>query len=158
MGYTHYWKYKNLSPNVNEKFFNVIMDIKVAMKNLPTYNETAGGQYPSNKIIICGGLGEGEPVFDMNEIWFNGDSTSGMEHETFTFNPRIPCQFDFCKTYRKPYDFMVCITLLSLSKHLTGFTFSSDGDYDDWEPAIKFYQRNIGKLPEHTLSYFHQEA
>ena len=47
--------------------------------------------------------------------------------------------FDFCKTARKPYDFVVCTMLLSLANHLENFEFSSDGDKDDWKPVVDFY-------------------
>lgn len=41
---------------------------------------------------------------------------------------------------------MVCITLLSLRNNVTGFTFSSDGNKNDWEPAIKYYEEHIGPI------------
>jgi hypothetical protein len=43
---------------------------------------------------------------------------------------------------------MVCITLLSLRNNVTGFSFSSDGDQEDWEPAVKYYEELIGAIKQ----------
>lgn len=80
MGYTHYWyRVKDLSEGWNE----FVRDVKRVYKNLPKYSESAGGFYENEPIKICGGLGKGKPVFDKDEIWFNGDSKRDLDHETF---------------------------------------------------------------------------
>ncbi len=117
------------------------------MKNLPKFSETAGSYYKDEPIVLCGGHGTGKPVINTKVIYFNGDESKDLDHETFYFPfTGEDFNFNFCKTARKPYDFMVCITLLSLKNNVTGFSFSSDGDKEDWEPAVKYYEEHIGKL------------
>lgn len=80
MGYTHYWRrVKDLSEGWRE----FIEDVRKVYRNLPEYSESAGGYYRDRAIRICGGLGEGEPVFNEDEVWFNGDAERGLDHETF---------------------------------------------------------------------------
>jgi hypothetical protein len=35
-----------------------------------------------------------------------------------------------------------------MANHIDGFTFSSDGDLEDWKPAIDFYNTHIGYISE----------
>ena len=45
----------------------------------------------------------------------------------------------------------VCLTLLALANHIEGFEFSSDGDLDDWQPAIDFYKNYNGGVISENL-------
>ena len=141
MGYTHYWDI-NSEVKENEKE-QVINEVKKLHKNLPEYSETAGGCYNDTPIKIVGGLGDGEPVFNDKVIWFNGEDENG--HETFLINFENVTSDWFCKTSRKPYDMLVCLTLISLANNIEGFSFSSDGWIEDWKPAFDFYRKHIGK-------------
>ena len=82
-----------------------------------------------------------QSLAEINEqiIRFNGDESKGLDHETFVFEFKEEDQSDFCKTARKPYDVFVCLCLISLANNLEGFTFSSDGDEEDWEQAVQIY-------------------
>ena len=144
MGYTHYYTYK---PKVgdNFKFKNVLTEIKLLKRNLPENSPTAGGCYGEYPITIRDGVGKGQPEITEEIIRFNGDASQSMDYETFVFKFKEEEQNDFCKTARKPYDMFVCLCLISLANNLEGFTFSSDGDEEDWEPAFKFYEQHIGK-------------
>jgi hypothetical protein len=123
------------------------------MSNLPKSCPTAGRNFPTTPIKICGGDGTGKPHFSIKSgIWFNGDQKKGLDNETFIFNPINDADFEFCKTARKPYDFVVCCVLISLVNRMRGFTMSSDGDIDDWEPAIEFYEKMIGKIDVDKIS------
>lgn len=147
MGYTHYWNYKTPTQDCQEEFKQVRKELRKVMKNLPEFSETAGGCYKDETIVLKGGDGTGKPVIDTKVIYFNGDGSKDLDNETFYFPFRgEELNFAFCKTARKPYDFMVCITLLSLRNNVTGFSFSSDGDKEDWEPAVKYYEEHIGEL------------
>ncbi|KAH8755044.1 hypothetical protein F5883DRAFT_526574 [Diaporthe sp. PMI_573] len=66
-------------------------------------------------------------------IELNGRDEYG--HETFHF-PHNEGD-NWCKTDRKPYDLIVCATLLR-AKHLApnAVKISSDGDWDDWSEAV----------------------
>jgi len=94
-------------------------------------------------IIICGGMGEGKPEFSKKQIDFNGDGDQNLDHETFRIDFK-PTGFSFCKTDRKPYDMLVCLCLISLRNNIPGFSYSSDGDLEDWKPAYEFYEKHIG--------------
>jgi len=98
-------------------------------------------------VVLCGGLGEGNPVIQETELWFNGDGDKGLDHETFSIHWRKPANFDFCKTARKPYDIMVGLSLLILQKYLGQkvLTFSSDGDDEDWAEIYAVYEKAMGE-------------
>ena len=134
MGYTHYWNYKVPQKNFQEKFIDVQLDISIGLRHID-----------KSEIVLRGGDGTGNPEFTNEVICFNGDGERGLDHETFYFDGN-QSDFDFCKTNRKPYDFVVCFCLLSLSNRLDGFDFSSDGDIEEWKPVIDFYEKFIGKL------------
>lgn len=143
MGYTHYWNFKSPTENYTEQKKKALMEIEVLLERLPKNSNTAGAYYESEPLKIKGG--DGDTKFELHEkdIWLNGDAKLGMDHETFYVNLSTPgTEFDFCKTARKPYDFVVCTLLMSLANHLEGFEFSSDGDHDDWKPAIDFYLKH----------------
>lgn len=144
MGYTHYWTYKP-TPQDTLKFKNVLREVQQLKRNLPENSTTAGGHYKEYPITLRNGDGKGYPVIDEKEIRFNGDGNKGLDHETFLFEFKQEEQNDFCKTARKPYDMFVCLCLISLANNLSDFSYSSDGDEDDWQPAIDFYEQHIGK-------------
>lgn len=153
MGYTHYWKLKRV-PN-KEQTRKAFMEIEALIETMPTKSETAGGHYNDCDVVLRGGTGEGKPEININEICFNGDAKKHLDHETFyfDFNNDKEIGFAFCKTARKPYDQAVCLSLLSLANHIEGFEFSSDGDKDDWEPAIEFYLNRNGNYISDNLKY-----
>ena len=142
MGYTHYYKLNRaaLTPAELAKGF------ELAAKEIRSLK-----QYLPKEIKIRGGLGEDQAIISDNAIWFNGDAKNGLDHETFSVyrdaDPLYPNRNEdsFCKTARKPYDVLVCCALISLKRHLRGaFSFTSDGDLEDWASAIAFYDANTG--------------
>lgn len=52
--------------------------------------------------------------------------------------------FAFCKTARKPYDLLVCSTLLLYKHFWPEVQISSDGDFEDWESAIEHVKNVTG--------------
>lgn len=142
MGYTHYWNYGKQSPNFKTEMIDVHLDIKTCLNHIDR-----------TKIVLRDGNGTGTPQFTSDVIIFNGDGNVGLNHETFYFDGE-PKDFDFCKTARKPYDFVVCLCLLSLSNRLEGFDFSSDGSNEEWRPIIDFYEMFVSKLKPHILEKF----
>lgn len=141
MGYTHYYKLNR--QDITEKgladgFKLATNEIKFLLHKLPA------------DIKICDGLGENEPIINEKEIWFNGDASQGLDHETFSLCVDIdPSDYQynsrmFTKTARKPYDLLVCCALISLRKYLpNAFWFTSDGDREDWQDAISYYDANL---------------
>ena len=148
MGYTHYWTF---DPNkvkdteqLRKKFKRASQYVKGFVKFI-SFNK-------SEVYKICGGLGKGKPIFNETEIWFNGDASEHLDHETFSIHWSRPTTHgkygDFCKTARKPYDVVVCFTLLIFAELFPeAFEFSSDGDMDDieWQRAVELYQAFVGK-------------
>jgi len=145
MGYTHYWKTKNHTPEQWETFVDVC---KKLAENLPKRSNTAGGYYSTDVIDIAGGNGEGEPTFNNEMVDFNGRGDDLM-HETFRIcgDPEFNPSNDFCKTARKPYDLLVVACLIAASQIL-GYRFcsdgfNSDGTCDDLQPGIDFYNQVV---------------
>ena len=143
MGYTNYWENLGHKDDATN-FLKVVEEAKKLYDNLPEHSESAGGYHSADPLKLCGWDGTGEPVFTETEISFNGDATLGLDHESFRVTPNTS-KFDFCKTARKPYDLMVCAVLISMKKHLVTFSYSSDGNSDDWKPAKAFYKSVIKK-------------
>ena len=152
MGYTHYWSYDpNKIENTEElrcKFRKAVSEIRKAasiLRKFPFYHkDNAGGFYNDIPCILKGGLGEGTPMINESQIWFNGDSSTKHNHETFSIQwYQNNSSRNFCKTARKPYDLLVCFALLALHDAFDNsqvFNFSSDGNAEDWKPALEFYE------------------
>jgi len=157
MGYTHYWDFKKVP--TQESIWRAVTEIEVLLNNLPEQSTSAGGYYNEHPIKICGGLGKGKPQIDTNLISFNGTEKGDLGHETFYVDFTETSGFNFCKTARKPYDFAVCLALISLANHIEGFGFSSDGDVEDWQPVIKYYEKfnnNPSENLKKSISSFFQ--
>lgn len=153
MGYTHYWKLKTLPENFQEQSLKVVTEVQTLIETMSSNSETAGGHYNEERIILRGGDGTGKPEITKDYICFNGDRKKHLDYETFyfEFEEKKPLAFAFCKTARKPYDQAVCLCLLSLANHIKGFEFSSDGDKEDWQPAIDFYLNRNGNYISENL-------
>lgn len=155
MGYTHYW---DRHAEFNKEAFTRLVDeiTNTILPALPSESTSAGGYYKGEPIVLAGWDGKGEPTFNYDEIRFNGTDEGDMGHETFTLErvrtplrdwqgntwerPKNGYFYDFCKTARKPYDFVVCLVLIAARYHLVdSITLDSDGGEDDWAPALDFY-------------------
>jgi len=162
MGYTHYWKLPQVSKLDAAKYNAFVKDVKELMTNLPANSESAGGYHEDEDLAIRGGLGVKLPEMNSQHVWFNGDNNKNMDHETFVITADAGDEedsmrwyrgFQFCKTARKPYDLLVCAALLSLEHHFGRRVtqVSSDGDYNDWEPAIKFYRETLKRPVKRSI-------
>ena len=147
MGYTHYWYYTSKQTDT-DGMKEVKRELLLLKRILPQTTETAGGYFSDEPLIIKNWEGKGYPEILDNEVAFNGDASRGHDHESFVFKIEEGQnrKFSFCKTARKPYDFFVCLALLSMVKNLEGIEISTDGDEQDWQPAINFYEQHIGKI------------
>ena len=83
-------------------------------------------------IEIAGPSGDGEPVINNKVIAFNGAGKNAYESFYMdadgSFMDGYHFSNPFCKTERKPYDLLVCLTLLAF-KHVfkNEFFYDSDG-------------------------------
>lgn len=122
MGYTHYWA-------VKEPF--ELQDSEVAeLKSYYAENFDIRIRYEWDS--------SEPPIVQPQYIRFNGVGDEG--HETFLVDLAANDQ-SFCKTRRKPYDFLVAVTLLVLRNgHPDSFTFCSDGGLEDegWQQAVSY--------------------
>ena len=198
MGYTNYWVYKNptiemgqlmnekvkiqressnyeernkklLSLPTHESLTKRIIKHTEAFKKIKSDLEHVLTCVQKDKNFkLCGGMGEGEPRISDLEVWFNGDASENLDHETFALElfeidnyKRVDETdkegvFCFCKTNRKPYDFAVMISLMVIKHHLgSDFKISSDGCLEDgWDEAIQYYESYFKrKVPKQLVSY-----
>ena len=111
MGYTLYWKITKIPTQaaVNK----VLSEIPIIKALSGSTQLTADFENPNIP-----------PVFNSHKIHFNG--THGDAHEDFFIDFKSTTNFNFCKTARKPYDFVASLVLISCANNIEGFTFSSD--------------------------------
>lgn len=138
MGYTHYWTY---NPKAIKDTEELRRKFRVAVQTIDQAHKLIKKR---KYCTIRGGLGKGSPMMNESQVWFNGDEKTGMDHETFEIKwyPEGGIVRDFCKTNRKPYDILVCVSLLAFKRAFDDsdvFTFSSDGDESDWEEAKNLF-------------------
>ena len=142
MGYTHYWNFKNkVAPkdieNGRLKWELAISKVKLALE----YVQKKG-------IKIADGGGTNKPHIGKNAICFNGYGKEMCETMYITYKDG---GFSFCKTERKPYDLLVCLTLLAFKETFgDDFEYTSDGitkeEYEDRENNE--YWKSINFVPE----------
>ena len=131
MGYTHYWNDVEFSDDSWSAFKK---DVRKAFKNLPE-SVKIQREYDDPR----------KPLVGPNTIRFNGAGDEGCE--TFVLSKIGLCHgFDFCKTYRTPYDLAVCSVLILASIHAGSGEISSDGIGEneadtEWRDAIAFINK-----------------
>jgi hypothetical protein len=141
MGYTHYWYQKgNVAPEVWGKITEAVEKIIAATPKVEIKREY-------NSIS--------PPLINKQEITFNGIGDLG--HETFWLTreqqptpqwqttPNPLGTFSFCKTANKPYDLLVCATLLIAKCYADDvFTLASDGEWErEWDQAKKLVDEEL---------------
>jgi hypothetical protein len=144
MGYTHYWYYNpsKAKTRTGEAFSKALLEIK-NYKNL----------LESRGLRVKGPMGDGDPILNEDVIAYNGDDARGQSHETFGVEREFQAQrdgFSFCKTARKPYDTLVCLSLITLFEAFGDrdvFSYCSDGDDSDWTESYAVYREVNGKEP-----------
>jgi hypothetical protein len=118
MGYTHYFPPQR---EFTDKEWN---------KMLEAFGKILG-HYPG--VVQLEENDSRPPQADAERIQFNGIGSDG--HETFLLTKKPLGAFggfSSCKTARKPYDLVVCLTLLAAHVFARGaLSISSDGDWND---------------------------
>ena len=142
MGYSHYMKHTEVTKEVWSK---ILKDCRKLYKNMPEKRE--GGGLPLYIILQLGTWDGQRPLKtlgDKDGITFNG-YPDPLNHETFLLRREGSGGFAFCKTARKPYDLMVCACLIVYCFHSREtMDLGSDGDWDDWAPAMTFVEEVLG--------------
>jgi hypothetical protein len=130
MGYTHYWNIKE--PISADAFAKLQEGIKAIIQ---TANEA--------------GISISDESTD-GTIAFNGAGRDA--HETFVIQVG-DTGFNFCKTAEKPYDAVVCASLILLKKELGAeVEVSSDGGWHRWEGGQVLYETVFDIQPESVLA------
>lgn len=143
MGYTHYWTFDPTKIKDKKVLQDKFSSASYQIQEFSSYINR-------NKLFtVCGGIGEGKPLFNDSEVWFNGCAQEGLDHETFSIKLKTP-ERAFCKTARKPYDLLACFSLLTFAQVFPKevFSFSSDGapSEEEWQKAIEYYEHFTGKI------------
>jgi len=156
MGFTHYFYRPAVLSKANWKAF--IEEVEMLKDNLPETGITAGSHY-TEPIEIAGWDGESyndpeAPIYSKEEdaIYFNGVGDLGHESlviervtKEIKTKKKDELHFEFCKTARKPYDTFVCLVLISFKRwFMDKVSISSDGDQEDWQPALDLYYKLTG--------------
>jgi len=147
MGYTHYWGQKR---SFTDNEWNAIMRCA----------EVIFAAEARGKVVLCSWDGTGKPEITQEYISFNGDETTGDDHETFRLDKNQPEKdswvtaetykkegaFIFCKTARKPYDSAV-VRMLAMIKVVapSAVDISSDGDAGVFRVAFSKKLKDILK-------------
>ena len=141
MGYTHYYNVANTQGDL--KVPEIAADVEAIIM--------------ASEVQIGDGSGKtgSEPILGPDEINFNAIHPGNFEDFCYPpdfelnqgLHPPESKGFSFCKTARKPYDVVVCATLIAIKHHLGDYvSVSSDGDFDnanEWGPAYDLYFRAL---------------
>ena len=129
MGYTHYWREASPTNDTWEAF-------RADAQKLVEAAADKG-------ITLCLEYDETDkpPTITANQIRFNGPGNLG--YETFLMVKGVS-EFQFCKTASRPYDLVVCAVLAVAKDHFP-IDVSSDGDPDDWRPALEWASEVLGR-------------
>ena len=139
MGYTHY--YDVADPRGDLKVPEIAADVEAIIMA----SEIQIGNYEGDPGTV--------PKLGPDEIHFNGIAPEN--YETFSYPPRFEHNrevghsegFNFCKTEYRPYDSVVCATLIAIKHHLGDYvTVNSDGKFDnadEWGAAYELYFRAL---------------
>lgn len=161
MGYTHYFRQHCSASDAG--WAELKAQLRKAFLHLPATSSSAGGFYGAHPLEIADSLGE-ELISDPGELFrlardvddfvgeaiiFNGSERAEMDHDTFLLTQQKqaePSLFRFCKTARKPYDWLVVATLILAHNECPGvWEISSDGGREDWAPVAQWLASVLGK-------------
>lgn len=152
MGYTHYWAI--VKREDDQDFDRLFREATEEIRQLLFYNTE------HLKIPLASWNGDEGTVLELRDdlIAFNG--VGADSHESFVVMPEA-ADFEFCKTARKPYDLIVCVSLMILAETLgpERFTFSSDGRWgigDGWDEAAEVFRAVMQRdISETTRDFIH---
>ena len=147
MGYTHYFTYRKGFSDA--QWAEIKKSLDVAIKNMPKHSTSAGAYHRNDPLVIKAYDGESDEFINSvqsiedvvlgdtgNEtILFNGDQA--LAHQDMVLHQQQAGDFNFCKTERKPYDWMVAALLLIVHSHAHDvMDLRSDGDANDFKDVL----------------------
>lgn len=138
MGYTHYYKHKEKL--THEEIDKIVSLSKQIIDNLPEHSLSSDGEFADYPIVLCSNHcgKEKAPIVNSTEININGKSgEDDLGHETFYIRFDSTRRNYFCKTARKPYDYVVqAILAICHTVAPKKFDIRSDGDKLEWEWSV----------------------
>lgn len=177
MGYTHYYSQKR--EMTSEEFDGFAKDVERLIAALPKtisdFDENFGrggyGYGPRSPDVLAVSHDDPDrPMVSKDAVSFNGAGYADANHETFqvvrlqdkshySFDKGKGETFNFTKTARKPYDALVCASLLALkSRAGSAWSISSDGDAGEWVASARFARYALGRpMPLGKISNFANE-
>lgn len=144
MTYTHYCRQRQSVTDI--QWQTLIMEVSRVFR----LTQKVQSRNSDNPIIICDGWGK-QVINQPDELFitdttgnqailFNGDASKNQEHETFILTRKLSDDSSwFCKTARKPYDWLVTAVLI-LANNLCPYCYdiTSDGGLTEWLPVIQW--------------------
>lgn len=150
MAYEHYWRRPREFPE--ELFLKFVDDVRRLVARLPDQSR-AYRKYAHCELRVAGSLGTGKPRLEFDCVSFNGCGKR-LSHDTFCIERVVtglrPWKGLYalsCATARKPYDLLVCASLIALKQRFPTVRVLSDGGPKEWAEAVKLYKRAIGPAP-----------
>lgn len=155
MGYTHYWQWKlpiaNSEADV-ERFAQWSRDVKILLEHYPDLQPHWAflNYFPLPEtwnITVRGPSGYGEPIFNDEQVAFNGDEATGNATEPFVIELSDLYEaknFQFCKTSHDPYDLLVIAALVRFAHYFPTVALWSDGEESGLDAGAKLCRKAFG--------------
>lgn len=150
MAYEHYWRRPREFPE--ELFLKFVDDVRRLVARLPDQSR-AHRRYARCELRLAGPFGTGKPRLAYDRVSFNGYGKR-LSHDTFCIERVViglkPWKGLYalsCATDRKPYDILVCASLIALKARFPSVRVLSDGCSKEWAEAVRFYERVLGSAP-----------
>lgn len=138
MGFTHYFPRKREITDLEWEAIG--LDVSKLFAHSPVAIEGIEGW--GNPPIVSWEYVRFNGKLDRCETFLLDRESQAEEYED---KSSYPYGFGFCKTRQMPYDVMVCAVLIVAHKHAPGgWDISSDGEAEDWQPALTFVQDVLG--------------
>jgi len=163
MSYKQYWEWRPFlvhRSELEQKFALAAAEIQTIYENLNEFKKYVHhghiSDYPEYGVEcdMCSDDGENNPIINENEIRLNGCNYSKSTREPFIISIDKPGP-SFCNTDKRPYDLLVCCSLLVFTGIFPDyvFSFSSDGEDRQWMLPIAQYQILLNKT---AIMYFNK--
>lgn len=151
MGYSHYWYRSRSVPEPADAYARFAMGVKALIATAEQHGIRIAGW--------DGGTKQAWPEITEGYVKYNGWQNEA--YETFTWVAEIPPvnawwsddpeeDFDSCKTAMKPYDVLVCASLiLAKSIYGPGVRIVSDGEWNgmEWLDGRLLYKETFEQEP-----------
>jgi hypothetical protein len=155
MSYSHYWLWKAPLASTEadaEKFVRWSKDVARLLDFYPDLQPHWAflGRFPLPEtwnITVRGPSGSGEPIFNAEQVAFNGDEATGNACEAFVLQRdhiSQPYFVSWCKTGHCPYDLLVIAALVRFAHYFPAVVLTSDGEEAGLDAGAELCRRAFG--------------